>query len=115
MVDTVTLLAGAIDLSDHYTRDHSQRVLRVAAQISRQVPLPDEEAAGIRLAALPHEIGKIGIPSSGVARPGASQIRALKSVFRSQSAIAVDLAFDLIAGESNKALIFDNLRDREGC
>ena len=69
VVDAVTSLARAIDLSDHYTRDHSQAVSRVAAQIARQMHLPDEEVAEIRRAGILHDIGKIGIPHTILYKP----------------------------------------------
>ena len=50
VVDAVTSLARAIDISDHYTRFHGQAVARVAAQIARQLGLPEEEVAEIRRA-----------------------------------------------------------------
>ena len=69
VVDAVTSLARAIDLSDHYTRDHGQAVSRVAAQIARQMHLPDEEVAEIRRAGILHDIGKIGVPESVLKKP----------------------------------------------
>ena len=69
VVDAVTSLARAIDLSDHYTRDHGQAVSRVAAQIARQMGLPDEEVAEIRRAGILHDIGKIGIPHAILYKP----------------------------------------------
>jgi len=69
VVDAVTSLARAIDLSDHYTRDHGQAVSRVAAQIARQMHLPDEEVAEIRCAGILHDIGKLGIPHTILSKP----------------------------------------------
>jgi len=69
VVDAVTSLARAIDLSDHYTRDHGQAVSRVAAQIARQMRLSDEEVAEIRRAGILHDIGKIGIPHTILYKP----------------------------------------------
>ena len=62
VVDAVTSLARAIDISDHYTRFHGQAVSRVAAQIARQLGLPEEEVAEVRRAGILHDIGKIGVP-----------------------------------------------------
>jgi putative nucleotidyltransferase with HDIG domain len=70
VVDAVTSLARAIDLSDHYTRDHGQAVSRVGAQIARQMGLPDEEVAEVRRAGILHDIGKIGIPHTILYKPG---------------------------------------------
>ena len=69
VVDAVTSLARAIDLSDHYTRDHGRAVSRVAAQIAQELHLSDEEVAEIRRAGLLHDIGKIGIPHTILYKP----------------------------------------------
>jgi len=71
LVDTVTSLARAIDLSDHYTRDHSQAVSRLAAQIARQMGLSEQELAEIRRAGILHDIGKIGVPDHILYKPAA--------------------------------------------
>ncbi len=70
VVNAVTSLARAIDISDHYTRFHGQAVSRVAAQIARQMGLPDEEVAEIRRAGILHDIGKIGVPHTILYKPG---------------------------------------------
>jgi diguanylate cyclase (GGDEF)-like protein/putative nucleotidyltransferase with HDIG domain len=70
VVDAVTSLARAIDISDHYTRFHGQAVSRVAAQIARQMGLRDEEVAEIRRAGILHDIGKIGVPHTILYKPG---------------------------------------------
>jgi diguanylate cyclase (GGDEF)-like protein len=69
VVDAVTSLARAIDLSDHYTRYHGQAVSRVAVQIARQMRLPDKEVEEIRRAGILHDIGKIGIPHAILYKP----------------------------------------------
>jgi diguanylate cyclase (GGDEF)-like protein/putative nucleotidyltransferase with HDIG domain len=69
LLDTVTALAFAIDAKDHYTQGHSQSVSRLAAQIGRQLGLPDSELEEIRLAGILHDIGKIGIPESVLNKP----------------------------------------------
>lgn len=69
LLDTVTALAFAIDAKDHYTQGHSQAVSRLAAQIGRQLGLPESELEEIRLAGILHDIGKIGIPESVLNKP----------------------------------------------
>jgi diguanylate cyclase (GGDEF)-like protein/putative nucleotidyltransferase with HDIG domain len=70
VVDTVNALALTLDLADPYTRDHSKKVSRLAAQISQQLGLSAGEAEGIRRAAIWHDIGKIGIPAYILRKPG---------------------------------------------
>ena len=69
LLDTVTALAFAIDAKDHYTQGHSQSVSRIAAQIARQMGLPDSLVEEIRLGGILHDIGKIGVPESVLNKP----------------------------------------------
>jgi putative nucleotidyltransferase with HDIG domain len=69
VTDTITSLARAIDCSDHYTRDHSQMVSRLAMQISRQMGMSSRESEEIRRAGILHDIGKIGIPDLILYKP----------------------------------------------
>jgi putative nucleotidyltransferase with HDIG domain len=55
-------LAHALDARDGYTANHSQRVSQIAMAIAQAVHLPAEEQEALRIGALLHDIGKIGIP-----------------------------------------------------
>ncbi|MBI2956467.1 MAG: diguanylate cyclase [Acidobacteria bacterium] len=70
VLDTVTSLAFAIDAKDHYTQGHSQNVARHCVQVARRRNLPDKEVEEIRLAALLHDVGKIGVPERILNKPG---------------------------------------------
>jgi diguanylate cyclase (GGDEF)-like protein/putative nucleotidyltransferase with HDIG domain len=62
VVETVTSLAFAIDAKDHYTQGHSQKVSAYSVMIAQELALTEGEVEEIRLAALLHDIGKVGIP-----------------------------------------------------
>ncbi len=62
VLDTVTSLAYAIDAKDHYTQGHSQKVSAYAALIAESMSMSDAEVDEIRLGAILHDIGKVGIP-----------------------------------------------------
>ena len=62
VLDTVTSLAFAIDAKDHYTQGHSQKVSAYAALIAEAMEMSEAEIEEIRLGALLHDIGKVGIP-----------------------------------------------------
>ncbi len=64
VLDTVTSLAFAIDAKDHYTQGHSQKVAAYAALIAEAMGLDDTEVEEIRLGAVLHDIGKVGIPEN---------------------------------------------------
>jgi diguanylate cyclase (GGDEF)-like protein/putative nucleotidyltransferase with HDIG domain len=68
-LDAVAALAFAIDARDNYTQVHSQTVSRLAAQIARQMGLPDAEIEEIRLGGILHDIGKIGVPDAIFYKP----------------------------------------------
>jgi len=64
VLDTVTSLAFAIDAKDHYTQGHSQKVSAYAALIAEGMGMSDAEVEEIRLGAVLHDIGKVGIPEN---------------------------------------------------
>jgi HD-GYP domain-containing protein (c-di-GMP phosphodiesterase class II) len=66
----VTSLAAAIDAKDPYTAGHSERVAHYSATIAKMLRLPDEEVEIIRIAALMHDVGKIGIQDSILGKAG---------------------------------------------
>lgn len=68
MIDVVTSLAGAIDAKDTYTKGHSISVSRYAEALARALNLPDDEVERIKLGALLHDVGKIGIPENVLGR-----------------------------------------------
>jgi len=58
---TVLALGSAIEATDPYTRGHSERVAKLSAQIAQQMGLSSQEVEHLRLAALLHDVGKIGV------------------------------------------------------
>jgi HD-GYP domain-containing protein (c-di-GMP phosphodiesterase class II) len=70
-INSVRALAAAIDAKDPYTRGHSERVARYAVSIARAMELPPEEIRKVRLSALLHDVGKIGIDDRILRKPTA--------------------------------------------
>jgi putative nucleotidyltransferase with HDIG domain len=62
LFDVSEALSLAVEAKDPYTYGHSKRVSRMAAGIARRMGLPSDTVNRIRLAALLHDIGKIGTP-----------------------------------------------------
>jgi HD-GYP domain-containing protein (c-di-GMP phosphodiesterase class II) len=60
-VEFVGSLASALDARDRYTAGHSRRVSERACAIAEAMNLTPEELHEIRIGALLHDIGKIGI------------------------------------------------------
>jgi len=63
-------LAAALDARDPYTAGHSERVADLAMAIGKEMRLSDEDLDTIRLGALLHDIGKIGVPDAVLRKPG---------------------------------------------
>jgi HD-GYP domain-containing protein (c-di-GMP phosphodiesterase class II)/predicted hydrocarbon binding protein len=64
------VLASSIDARDPLTAGHSERVTRFAVGIAREMLLPDDTVEMIRVAALLHDYGKIGIADEILKKPG---------------------------------------------
>ncbi len=69
-VVSILSLASALEAKDAYTRGHSNRVAVYSTIIARRMELDEEHVEMIRLMALMHDIGKIGIPDSIINKPG---------------------------------------------
>lgn len=69
-ISTVEALASAIDAKDPYTYGHSRRVAQITTTICRKIGMPSDEIHMVNLAALLHDIGKIGTPEYILRKPG---------------------------------------------
>ena len=58
----VKALANAIDAMSPWTRGHSEKVAEISVEIGKALGLDEEELEKLRLGALLHDIGKLGIP-----------------------------------------------------
>jgi len=67
--ETVEALVSAIEIKDTYTEGHGKRVRDLTAKICKSLSLPMEDQKKICLAALLHDIGKIGIPTEILNKP----------------------------------------------
>jgi HD-GYP domain-containing protein (c-di-GMP phosphodiesterase class II) len=60
-LETMLVLAHSIDTKDSYTHGHSRRVGELAAEIGKELGLPQFELRQLMYGGLLHDIGKIGI------------------------------------------------------
>jgi putative nucleotidyltransferase with HDIG domain len=67
----IQALATALDARDPYTAGHSERVSRLSVAIGRALGLSADELEILRLGALLHDIGKIGVPDAVLRKPTA--------------------------------------------
>jgi putative two-component system response regulator len=64
-------LANAIEARDEYLHGHCERLASLAVRIAELLGLPADEVETIRLGAILHDVGKIGIPDRVLLKPGA--------------------------------------------
>lgn len=64
ILNVIQSIVVMLEARDEYTAYHSQRVANLAVQLATEVGLEGKELTEVRLAALLHDIGKIGIRES---------------------------------------------------
>jgi HD-GYP domain-containing protein (c-di-GMP phosphodiesterase class II) len=69
-VEFVGSLASALDARDPYTAGHSERVCRLSVAIAQAMNFDRAGLARLRIGALLHDIGKIGISDAILRKPG---------------------------------------------
>jgi putative nucleotidyltransferase with HDIG domain len=69
-VGAIRALAAALDARDPYTAGHSERVSALSVLIARNMHLSETDVDIIRLGALLHDIGKIGVSDHVLRKPG---------------------------------------------
>lgn len=69
-VEFVGSLANALDARDRYTSGHSRRVSHLAHATANAMELDPGQVERIRVGALLHDIGKIGVADSVLQKPG---------------------------------------------
>jgi len=67
---TVRSLIKAIEAKDEYTRGHAQRVSKLSEMTARAYGLSAAQCRVIRYIALMHDVGKLGVSTKILAKPG---------------------------------------------
>lgn len=62
--EMIEAFIAAVDARDHYTYDHSVNVTNYSMRLAQKMNLSNQKVEKIRLGALLHDIGKIGIPDN---------------------------------------------------
>ena len=70
-VGTIRALAMTLDARDPYTAGHSERVSALSVAVGRHLGLSEDDVEVLRLGALLHDIGKVGVPDDVLRKPGA--------------------------------------------
>jgi diguanylate cyclase (GGDEF)-like protein len=69
-VSTVEALANALEANDEYTSTHARWITDLSLRVGREIGLDERTLKRLELGALLHDIGKIGIPSDVLSKPG---------------------------------------------
>ena len=67
---TIEALATLSEVRDPYTAGHQRRVTRLACAVARELGLPADRVAGLRVIGLLHDMGKISVPAEILSKPG---------------------------------------------
>ncbi len=67
---SIRMLAAAIDEKDPYTRGHSGRVAKYSVIIGDHLGMSAEDLDRLRISALLHDVGKIGVDDRVLKKPG---------------------------------------------
>jgi HD-GYP domain-containing protein (c-di-GMP phosphodiesterase class II) len=67
---SIRMLAAAIDEKDPYTRGHSGRVAKYSLAIGESLKMNADELDCLRISALLHDVGKIGVEDRILKKPG---------------------------------------------
>ena len=71
MLDQIVLaLACAVEAKDGFTEDHCGRVQEMVMHLAREFGLPAADMEPLRLGAVLHDVGKIGIADAVLLKPG---------------------------------------------
>ena len=69
-VATVAALAAALEAKDAYTAGHAKTIAQFAVAVGEELGIGGRELRAIRMGALLHDVGKIGIPEAILNKPG---------------------------------------------
>lgn len=67
--NTVEALSAAIDAKDPYTHGHSRRVTEFSTAIAEELGMVGDELERIRISAMLHDIGKLGVDDAILRKP----------------------------------------------
>jgi HD-GYP domain-containing protein (c-di-GMP phosphodiesterase class II) len=69
-LQTVEVLANALEAKDEYTSGHARQVAEIAVTIGQDLGMRSEDLRMLELAAMFHDIGKIGMGTDVINKPG---------------------------------------------
>lgn len=98
-------LARIMGIRDHETEEHTRRVGLLAMRMVEHVRIPAEDWSSIRMGALLHDIGKLGVPDSILLKPGS-----LTDAERQMMQMHVIYGYNILAPITNARQTLDIIR-----
>ena len=89
---TIEGWSRALDLRDHETEGHTQRVTALTLELAREMGLSELELVSMRRGALLHDIGKVGVSDYILHKPGA-----LNAAEREAMCLHTQYAYQMLA------------------
>lgn len=69
IMGTLKSLISSVQVRDHYTEQHSQRVTDMSLKIAVQLNCSTKEMESLKIAGILHDVGKIAVPDSILLKP----------------------------------------------
>jgi putative nucleotidyltransferase with HDIG domain len=69
-ISTITSLARTVEAKDPLTSGHTERVADIALLLASELGFDESQLPAVRVGAIIHDIGKIGIPDQILLKPG---------------------------------------------
>lgn len=97
-VQSIRVLARAVDAKDPSTRRHSERVAELSVALAAELGWPAERVARLREAAVVHDVGKIAVPDAILVKPGPLTEDEYETVKR-HAALGAEMVNDILDPE----------------
>ena len=104
IVEAIAGLSSALGFRDDYTRQHSERVAALALEMGRELGIGPDRLEQLRLAALVHDVGKIGVPDDVLLKP-VDLTAAERSVIERHPSVAAEILSRISGTEQIAAIV----------
>jgi len=104
---TIKSLSKVVEKRDPYTAGHQQRVAELSVAFGTELGLSEESLEGIYIGASIHDIGKIGVPTEILSKPGRLDDEEV-ALIRRHASIGDDIVRDIDFGWPVKDIVHEH-------
>ena len=104
LIDSVYSLAKAIDVKDYYTGMHSEMVAKYTLLLADKLGLSEKEQEDLKIGALLHDCGKIGVPDNIINKQGKLSEEEF-DIVKNHTILGSEIASNIIKTKEIKACI----------